>query len=447
MPEIGAALRRGLRGLVRGERTAFAFLQTVFSQAFITLVNLATGVFLARMLGPEGRGAYAAITFWPLVLATMALAGLPYAQVYRTKGHPERAGAVLGATLVLGLGLSALGVLVGLALLPWLMGRNYDPQTVLAAQVMVMAATPVMLIAMVLKNSFSALGQYRLANTANQADVLLYLLLLLVAAAALPMTPELAAGCMFAGAVLVLGLLLVWQWRLGRPHWRGAGREARPLVSFALRAAPNAVLANLALSLDRMVLVTMVSQADFGLYVVAFGLSRLVMVVQQAVASVGFPAMAGRDEASTKAMHDRLFRVILYAMFGMVAGGWVLGGLALRLLYGPEFAAAAGIFHILLIGAAISCLCQVPMQLFLCLGRPGFTSTVQAVSFAATALALVVLVPWLGAIGAAYAVLAGGLVRLTGLLLGMRRTLGLPLPALLPSAADIALLRRGLQGA
>ena len=31
-----------------------------------------------------------------------ALAGLPYAQVYRTKGHPERAGAVLGATLILG---------------------------------------------------------------------------------------------------------------------------------------------------------------------------------------------------------------------------------------------------------------------------------------------------------------------------------------------------------
>jgi O-antigen/teichoic acid export membrane protein len=436
-----------LQALLSAERPAFAFVQTVFSQVLITVLNLATGVFLARQLGPEGRGIFAAITFWPLALAMIALAGLPHAQIYRTRSNPEQAGAIFGATLAFGAVLSVVAVSVGLVLLPLLMDRNYTPDTVRVAQWLVLGMTPPVLCAALYKNSFSALSQYRLANQFNQADVMLYLALLLLISAFTLMTPERAALCMFAGTLVVLGWMA---WRMARisPLQRiGIGEQARPLASYALRAAPNALLANLALSLDRMVLVYLVPTAEFGLYIVAFGLSRLVLVVQVAVGSVGFPAMAGRDEAATKTMHDRLFRIIFYAMLGVGAGGWVLGGLALRLLYGAEFGSAAGMFHLLLVGAAVTCLCQVPMQLFLCLGRPGFTSAIQAVSFVVSTIAMILMVPTLGATGAAWAVLGGAVVKLVGLLGGVRLMLRLPLPSLLPSAADLSLLRRGVRRA
>src|SRR3954452_16954711 len=71
------ATKRGrlLRVFVGGRPFA-ALLQSMSTQILVIGINILTGVLTARTLGPDGRGAFAAITTWPQLLATLATAGL-----------------------------------------------------------------------------------------------------------------------------------------------------------------------------------------------------------------------------------------------------------------------------------------------------------------------------------------------------------------------------------
>ena len=65
-PEPARVLFGSLRTrLWRADRPLFALFQSVGTQGLITLANLATGVITARLLGPDGRGIFTAVSTWP----------------------------------------------------------------------------------------------------------------------------------------------------------------------------------------------------------------------------------------------------------------------------------------------------------------------------------------------------------------------------------------------
>src|SRR4051794_25842862 len=54
-----------------GGRPLAALLQSMSTQVLVIGINILTGILTARTLGPDGRGAFAAITTWPQLLATL----------------------------------------------------------------------------------------------------------------------------------------------------------------------------------------------------------------------------------------------------------------------------------------------------------------------------------------------------------------------------------------
>lgn len=412
-------------------------------QIAVVLVNVATGLLTARLLGPEGRGALAAIVFWPQFLASLALAGLPYSLVFHLRGAPGAKREVFAAGLAIAAALGCLGALAGAFVIPAAMSHGYPPAVVAFAQAGA-ALTVVNLTAMLLKSSLGALDRQGLANRFSFADPALYLALLLLAAAAAPLTPQAAAACMFGSGVVTL-FATCRRLRPGKlPSPAAVRRWLRPVGGYALRAAPAGLLANLSYHLDRLFLVALIPPRELGLYAVAFALSRLMEVVKTTVASAGMAAMAGRAEAETKALHDRVFRFVLLAVVCITAGGFALGGPAIVLVYGPEFAPANVFFRVLVVEAALSCLGQVVAQLFFSLGRPGQASVAQAVGFAVSLAAMLVLVPAIGALGAAIGLALGASLRLCVLLAGVRFVLRMDLPHPVLGRAEIALFWRGL---
>jgi O-antigen/teichoic acid export membrane protein len=99
---------------------------------------------------------------------------------------------------------------------------------------------------------------------------------------------------------------------------------------------------------------------------------------------------------------------------------------------------------ILVLEAAVACLSQVTAQLYMAMGRPGFTSLAQLVSFAVLCTGLLTLVPLLGAPGAALAILLSSSLRLTMLLFALPGSLQLPRPALSPIRAELSGYVRGV---
>ena len=290
-----------------------AFLQTMATQVLVTAVNVATGVLVARLLGPEGRGIVAAITLWPMLLASLAISGLPYALVYHLKHAPREAERVVGAGLLLGAGLASLAAVGGVIAIPFAMSRSYPPSAVLLAQ-MGALLTVTYLLSMLLKRTLGALGLQSAANRYGLADPLCYLALLLAAAAVAPLTPATAVACLFAAGPATLAMMLRHLHQRRRPSLAGCRAWMGKLSAYTLRAASASLLATLASYLDRMILVALITPGELGLYAVAYALSRLVEVVQAAVSSVGFAAMAGRDRAGIKVLHDQVFRFVLLAV-------------------------------------------------------------------------------------------------------------------------------------
>src|SRR5207245_11440479 len=61
----------------------FAMLGTFATEGFLVLVGILTGSLVARLLLPEGRGALAAVLFWPQLLAGIGFLSIGVAVTYR----------------------------------------------------------------------------------------------------------------------------------------------------------------------------------------------------------------------------------------------------------------------------------------------------------------------------------------------------------------------------
>lgn len=445
---IRAGLAAGLgpvRAVLAGRGMAAAFAQTMAAQVLVVALNVATGVLTARVIGPEGRGVFTAVTFWPLFISFVAVAGLGNAAVVRLRTEPDRAGGIVAATLSLallaGLAAGALGALAA----PWLMGHRYGPDVVAFAVAATLVVTVLNCLNLVLRPLLIGLDRLGAANAGTWANAGLYLAALLGVWGAWGLTGETAALCQFgAGAVILawLGRRLFAAVRPSLAGWRG---HARALGAFAGRAAPGEVMATIAQNLDKLVLVPLIPAAELGLYAVAFSLSRLMMIIQVAIGSVALPAMAGREPAAAKAVHDGLFRGVLAAVLAVCAGAFLLGDWALSLLYGQAFAGAGPLFRVLVVEAALTCLCTPCVQLFLGLGRPGHVSRIEGAALAVSLGGLVALVPWLGALGAAIAVALSAALRLGLLLRGLSSVLRLGPPSLRPAPGELGRLLGSLR--
>src|SRR5690606_32175035 len=69
-----------------------AWLGTLATNLAILLCGLVSGILSARLLAPEGRGALAAVLFWPHLITSLGLCSLPAAVIFRRVRAPADPG-------------------------------------------------------------------------------------------------------------------------------------------------------------------------------------------------------------------------------------------------------------------------------------------------------------------------------------------------------------------
>jgi len=425
---------RLMRFLVGGRPLA-ALVQAMSTQALVIGINILTGVLTARSLGPDGRGAFAAITTWPQLLATLATAGLNSAVIFRMRKVPERAGAVATAALISSTSMSLVAIGIGVLLMPVWMAR-YSPGIVLFSQLCLVGVL-VNSWQMMVKQGFAGSGRFGQFNLSQLLPQVLYLLGLLGLIAFSAMQVETAVGALMGGAALALCVTLVPFVREVRPTLRGAFAEVKAVGSYSIRAMLMDAVFAVGTYIDRIVLIPLLPGRELGLYAVAFSFSRVIQLSQPAITSVVFSHMAKVTESDSRVLHDRALRMLLVGLVAGCACLWIIGAPLLRLAYGGEFAAANTIFRILVVEASLGALSQVTAQLYLSHNRPGVVSIIQVSALGATLSGLLLLVPAFGATGAALALLAGGTLRWLCLLGGVSLVLRQRLPGLLLTRTDL----------
>jgi O-antigen/teichoic acid export membrane protein len=441
---LGGRMARLARGVLRGQGTVFAFAQTLTTQVLVLALNLITGVLTARLLGAEGRGEFAAFSIWPPFVAALVSSGLSAALVHQIKSRPsDERSSVLGSVTILGLLLGTISAAATLILMPLFLKERYAEAVATLAPLAAFISA-LCLLTVVIRSTATAFGRFRSFNIASWADPALYCTTLITAACLAPLTAERAVLCLwFATAACFVGLAIYF-FTLGPVRLRNATRYLPPLTSYMARAAGGNIVGTLVGHMDRLILLVLLPAREFGLYIVAYSLSRLLGIVHTTVSAVMLPAMMEQEGEAVGVLHNRVFRLVLCLVGVAALVAWSLGPFALSLLYGAEFRAAQPIFMILVLEAALGCLTSVTAQLYLAKGRPGFTSLAQLVSFAVICVGLLTLVPLLGAPGAALTMLLSTSLQLSMFLFAMPRALQLARPGLSSFRAELSGYARSL---
>jgi O-antigen/teichoic acid export membrane protein len=222
----------------------------------------------------------------------------------------------------------------------------------------------------------------------------------------------------------------------GRPEARLLGEALR----FGLRAWLGGVAHLLNARIDQVLMGLIASQAALGTYAVAVNASEMLFYLPSAVATALLPVVARADGAAGVERTLRVFRAVMIVTACAVAVAALAGPLLLPLVFGAPYAGSVEPFLWLLPSAFGFVASAVFSTALLASGAPALSSLGPAISLTTGVALDLVLIPALGATGAAMAasiaLLAGGAGAATAY--GMRA--GLAPGALVPRRADVALL-------
>ena len=335
------------------------------------VLGVFTAALTARFLLPEGRGALAAVLFWPQLIAGVGLLSLNEAATYSIGSQPERASKITASCVWLALLLAGVAMIAGYALLSFLLGEEREHLLFLAR--VYLFYIPFNFLAL----SLLGVDQGKLRFTRYNAFRLMVPLIYLSGLLVLWATDQVAVA--WVVGVNLLGTLVATLTRLGLhgrrllvlPSWQ----EARILLRIAVRFHPATLLLLLAAQADLFVVLTLWDDATLGVYVVALSLASTgLIVVSGTVHRVLFPQLAHlSDPAAQAAFLTRAVRYSTVLVVGLAIPVALTLPWLVRILFGPAFGGAVPVAFLLLLVFPAVALKTILIQ---CLrgmgeGRPG----------------------------------------------------------------------------
>jgi O-antigen/teichoic acid export membrane protein len=443
------SLARLVPGAARFENTISHFLHALRHRAnfravahvmairFVALAgNVFSGLLTAAFLGPAGRGEQAAMMLAPTILTPLCTLGLHASLIYNIRSDWKNGSHYFGTAMILTATVSLAAVGLGYILIPLWLG-HYDIDTIIIARLLLFVV-PIGAVAPLLMGVLEVNGHFGLANRSLYFSSLGTVAILGVLAALGWLTPVSAAVAYVIPAVAALGYLLVHARRVLRPLFNIAAPYPQRLLRYGLQFYGVDVLGMLSGYLDQTLIVLLLAPAAVGAYVVALSLSRVLNVAQGAVSTVLFPTVSAREATSVVQMVAQTTRVTIAVNVVGATGLGLVGPSLLLLLYGTRFSSAVAPFLVLLAEAVVTSAARTLGQAFSGTGRPSVVTAVEAAGVLASLTAMLVMVPAYGIVGAACATLLGGIVRLGCVVGSFRWVLGVALPHLVISRADVA---------
>lgn len=407
-----------MRSIVRN--TSFLGL----SKGTAALASLAVLALAARDLGPTGVG-------WLLLVHSYAMAAssLTHFQswqlIVRFGSRPlvegdsgpfrQAVSFALGLDLLTGIG----GMLLAMALLPWLAGWFGIPPELRNAALLYCLLIPTMASGAA-NGVLRALDRFDLISFQSPIDA--FARLALVTGAYLLDLPVLAYLAIWAATDL-LGDIYLWTVAIRELRRRGLRHGIRPrLRSHALDGGWRFALAvNLTASVNsawgpvaRLLVGGLLSPAATGLYRVASSLIDAVQSPIDLMAKAVHPELMRLDPSSAHPWKLMLRTMALATGVALLA--WLLIGLfgqrLLTLVFGPEFAPAAPLLFVLLVLPVIATLAFPLPAMFYSLGRPSGPLVANVIGALLFIGSLPLLTASMGLVGAGVAIVVGRLASL-----------------------------------
>ncbi|HEX6128518.1 MAG TPA: polysaccharide biosynthesis C-terminal domain-containing protein [Candidatus Limnocylindria bacterium] len=367
--------------------------------------TIAVAFLLARLLGPEGRGAYSLVLLLPSTLFALAQLGLPSAVTYFAgSGRSMRSLVVIAVASTVAL--TALLVPVALAVLPALEEGVFQaaPADLLR---LALLALPIQLGASLFGSILwgrQLVRRYTLILAAQSIGSLV-MVIVLVGMAGLGVFGALLGYLLVTGASAAAVILTVRRSGLAEEAEPVQRPPARPreLLGYGLRLYPASLTTFLSYRSDLFLLGLLLGDAGaIGLYTLAVSLAEIVFHVPDAIATILYPRVAGaqREEADRIAPSISRFSLLVTIL---AAAALIPTAIVAVLVILPDFAGSIDPFLVLVPGTIALSVSKVVSGYVSGLGRPLPVGIIAIVALVANIVLNLVLIPPLGITGAALA--------------------------------------------
>ena len=366
--------------------------ETAITNVALGGLGIATGVIVARWLGPVGRGELAAIQMWPSAIATVAMIGLPEALVYFSARYPSESRRYLLSAVLTAFVVMPVFALLGYVLIPFLLSMQSD-RVVQGARVYLWLL-PVYALVGLPHQLLRGIQEYRLWNAFRLVPAVLWLVVLVVALS-LGTTDPIRITTRYLGLLAAIGAAMTWiVWR------RAAGSAAptAPAVSSMVRFGFPSALSTLPqffnLRLDQMAVAAVLPARQLGVYVTAVAWSACVPMLSSALAVIVSPRIAA--EAMESERRRRFTRGVQGAAWLIAVPVAVLAAatpFGVTAVFGRAFEQAVLPAMILVIASGVNAFNGVLEELLRGSGRPDATLFAETIAVAVGLPALLLLLP------------------------------------------------------
>jgi O-antigen/teichoic acid export membrane protein len=388
---------------------------TLASRALMVVLGLVTAVLTARVLGPAGRGVFSVLLTIGAIGVKLGNIGLPAAMTYRVASDRSELPALIGTTLLAGLGLgSLLAAAYVLAAILFPPMAPLDSRWLLALGA---AWIPFGVLNVLIQNMLLGLHRVRLYNLiqlANKAGGVVLLLLLFVLGVAGVLSFYLASlGILLTVSAYGLGALLHESgYRVKRPSRAMIGE----LWRYGFRAYLATLFAYVVLHFDLLMVAGTLGDTAAGHYSIAARMGEMIYLAPVSVGSILFATVASMESGQWRFTLRTLKVVTVILIVGLTLAA-VLARPVVQLLFGSEFLPAVPAFLWLLPGLLALGVNTILMNYFAGVGFPLIAVVSPGIAAAANIGLNLLLLPVLGIVGASLAsTIAYGMMLLSSIL-------------------------------
>jgi len=373
------------------------------ARGYGVVLSLATLFISARLLGPAGRGEFAAAMAWATLFATLCNLSLGQALQHRLQSAerkptlPEQLGTLGG----LAAGLSMLAIAAGVVLYLGSGGsvfKGVRPLPMLLAA----AFVPFLVWEQYASNILAASSQTGLLNRAQYWGRSLGLLVFFLLVMAWQWGVAGALASQLIGQFAVAAMVAWPLWRVAGRSLRWASREVAPLFKSGLLIHLTTVSAFLLDQVSILLINNYLSKQEVGYYQLAQQMVSLLLIVPQSALMIIYGGLAGSTPDAFWPRQRTLAKRVLGGLALASLLAYLLATPAVRLVAGPAFAPSVDMFRYLLptvLGISLSLL-MTPQ--WISRGLLKLNTTLTIVTSVVVVACSAVAIPRLGVDGAIY---------------------------------------------
>lgn len=336
-------------GHVRKHTGLRAYAGTFGTSVIVQCFMIMQGIIIARLLGPLGRGQYAAVILWPSIFAAIGIFGTNIA-LARAAAKTERYDQVIRTAVFLALITASLSSIACWLLLPYLLPQAEQRLLDLSRLFVIFIILNHLALNLVAVDQGA--GNFKRFNFTRAVLNPVYVAFLLAMwLTGVRQVKWAAIGLLAANLAVVLVRLV-----LALKDMNLWGRLYSPInaIKESIRFGLVGAAMPLYLQADKAILLWLLGAENLGLYVVALSASAAVGSITTSAGIVSFTAAAQAKRGEGFGKIAKMFR--LSALFWLFFGGVLAIAMPflLPLVYGDQFASAVNPARLLIIGSAFA---------------------------------------------------------------------------------------------